>query len=293
MLQDRIASDLSTPVPAEVRAVASLLAVEEGSVAVLFYGSALRTGTLDDMLDFYVLTSGDGGRGLWPDISLRAFRIDGRTIRAKVATMKLATFERAASGRLLDTTVWTRFAQPSALAWVLDPAYARRVTRAVAAAVRTAARFAAVIGPGAGDARAYWLALFAATYRTEFRIERAGRARQIIDLDSRHYADLLPLAWRAEGMDFSCTDGLYRPILPSRRRRRLLWAWRVRAAAGKPLNIARLIKAAFTLEGAARYALWKIERHAGVRIEATPWRERHPILAAPGVLWRVLRAVPR
>jgi hypothetical protein len=59
---------------------------------------------------------------------------------------------------------------------------------------------------------------------------------------------------------------------------------------GKPLNALRLIKAAFTFEGAARYALWKIERHSGLRLALTPWRERHPILAAPGVLLRLWQA---
>ena len=61
-------------------------------------------------------------------------------------------------------------------------------------------------------------------------------------------------------------------------------------AAGKPLNLLRLAKASTTFDGAATYAAWKIERHTGVAIEVTPWRERHPLLAAPGVLWRVWRA---
>ena len=59
---------------------------------------------------------------------------------------------------------------------------------------------------------------------------------------------------------------------------------------GKSLNVARLIKAAFTFEGAARYAAWKIERHTGVAVPLTPWREKHPVLAAPGVLWDLWRA---
>ena len=50
------------------------------------------------------------------------------------------------------------------------------------------------------------------------------------------------------------------------------------------------MKAAFTFQGAARYAAWKIERHTGVPIEVTPWRERHPILAAPGVLLKVWKS---
>jgi len=58
---------------------------------------------------------------------------------------------------------------------------------------------------------------------------------------------------------------------------------------GRPLNYARLVKAAFTFDGAARYAAWKIERHTGMPVALTPWRERHPVLAAPGVLWRLWR----
>jgi hypothetical protein len=62
----------------------------------------------------------------------------------------------------------------------------------------------------------------------------------------------------------------------------------VRRRLGKPLNIARLLKAAFTFDGAMDYALWKVERHSGVRPEATAWQRRHPLLAAPG-LYRRLR----
>jgi hypothetical protein len=301
MLSDRVAGDLSADVPREVRAAAALLAGETSAVAVLFYGSVLRTGNLDDLLDFYVLTSHSSGswlsralhRVLWPDVTFRELSIGGRTIRAKVATMPLATFERAASGRLLDTTIWTRFAQPSACVWTRDETQARRVADAIAAAIVTAARFAAAVGPAAGNARAYWLALFAATYRMEFRVENAKRGTQLIDHAVDRYEALLPLAWDQGGVSYDLTGDGYRPMLPPAQRRKLLSAWRLRTATGKLLNVARLVKAAFTFKGAARYALWKIERHTGVHVEVTPWRERHPILAAPGVLWRVFRAAPR
>ena len=62
---------------------------------------------------------------------------------------------------------------------------------------------------------------------------------------------------------------------------------------GKALNVARLVRATTTFEGAARYGAWKVERHTGVAVEMTPWRERHPVLAAPGVLWQVWRARKR
>jgi len=77
-------------------------------------------------------------------------------------------------------------------------------------------------------------------------------------------------------------------MTPAARRRVLRW-WRIRRRLGKALNIARLMRAARTFDGAARYAAWKIERHTGLALEVTPWREKHPLLAAPGVLWRVWR----
>ena len=65
--------------------------------------------------------------------------------------------------------------------------------------------------------------------------------------------------------------------------------WARRRRLGKPINLLRLVRAASTFEGASRYAAWKIERHTGVPVEITPWRERHPVLAAPGVLFSVWR----
>ena len=58
---------------------------------------------------------------------------------------------------------------------------------------------------------------------------------------------------------------------------------------GKLFNIARLIKAAFTFEGGLDYILWKIARHSGVTIAVTDWQRRHPLLAAPGLAWRLYR----
>ncbi|SEN10600.1 hypothetical protein SAMN05192583_2053 [Sphingomonas gellani] len=301
MILDHVRRELSQPLPAQVREAAARLGKESGAEAVLFYGSVLRSGQLDDVLDFYVLTRRNDGsvvrraasRAVWPDVGWRELAVHGRTIRAKVATMTLATFRRAASGRTLDTTIWARFAQPCALAWSASPAAADMAVDAVAEAIRTAARFAAALGPTRGTPIDFWRALFAETYRSELRVERHGRGDQIVDHAADRYAALLPMAWRADGLPFREAEGQVSPQLPPGQSRRLKAAWARRRRAGKAINIARLLKAAFTFDGATRYALYKIERHTGVAIEATPWRERHPVLAAPGVLWRVFRARAR
>ena len=54
-----------------------------------------------------------------------------------------------------------------------------------------------------------------------------------------------------------------------------------------------MAKAALTAPEAGTYALWKIQRHAGVDIEATRWQREHPILATPGLLWQLSRARAR
>lgn len=292
-----VVRELDVALPPTVAAVAAQLARELGGVAVLYYGSTLRTGDLGGVLDFYVLRDRAVGslvrragmRWLWPDVSYHEVAVGAQTVRAKVATLPIATFERAARGRSRDSTIWTRFVQPVALAWRADPEVARRIARAVADATVTAARFAAVLGPDRGEARDYWLALFRATYRVELRVEPPGREGAILQHDPERYAQLLPMAWAAAGIGWHRDGPVLARSLAPELRRGTERAFGRHARAGKALNLARLVKAAFTFEGAARYGLWKVQRHTGVVLELTPWRERHPILAAGGVLWQVFR----
>ncbi|KRB49424.1 hypothetical protein [Phenylobacterium sp. Root700] len=293
-----IGAELGVVPPAHAAAMGADLAGRfSTAAAVLFYGSVLRTGDLDGVMDFYVLTreTRPGLRGLatrllWPDVSYHEFEADGRVYRAKVATMTLAQFRRAVTGVGVDTTIWTRFVQPCALVWSADAAVAAQVREAVAAAAITAARFAAVVGPERGAPQAYWTALFRQTYAAEFRVEARGREAQIIGVDPGRYDAVLPAAWEAGEVPFEQVGGELQPTLPAAEHARLLRAWRLRRSLGKPLNLARLVKAAFTFEGAARYAAWKIERHTGLPVPLTPWRERHVILASPGVFWRLWKA---
>lgn len=285
-LRDLVAAELSTPTPAPITAFAEHLAtVFPGARAVLFYGSILRTGDLSGVLDYYVLTERPpvGWRGvftriLWPDVSYHELSHEGRALRAKVASMTLAQFQRATSGAGADTTIWARFVQPSALVWAAEDAR-EPVIDAVAGACRTAARFAMALGPVGGGPRALWTALFQETYQAELRVEKAGREVSILTFDPARYDHVMEAVWRDDGAGLSDED-----------RRLARKAWGLRKLAGKPLNVARLIKAAFTFQGAARYAAWKIQRHTGVAVEVTPWRERHPILSAPAVLLKVWKS---
>jgi hypothetical protein len=288
-LADRVAGTLAAPVSAPVAAFAAQLAGEAGAIAVLFYGSNLRTGLLEGVLDFYVLLPGAAEGGIWPRVSYHEWLHGGVTLRAKAATMTLSKFSEAAAGKLLDTTIWARFTQPAALVWSQDDAAAGEACEAIAAACTTAARLAAVLGPASGPAEAYWTALFRATYQAEFRVEAPGRERDILAVNAAHFDGLLPLALEAGGIAFARQGEALAPRIDKTERLAVLRWWTHRRRMGKALNMLRLLKAATTFEGAARYAVWKVERHTGVAVALTPWRERHPLLAAPGALWQIWR----
>ena len=288
-LESRVAARLGAEVRPEVAGFAERLAREAGADAALFYGSNLRTGELEGVLDFYLLLPGEQRDRIWPRVSYHEWETGAQVLRAKVATMAFDTFARACRGESRDTTIWARFVQPSALVWQGKDAVTPRVTGALAAATRTAARLAVALGPGRGSVQDYWRALFRATYRAEFRVEKPGREDSILSVNAEHFDGLLPLALEADGIAFARDGETIVPDMTPGRRAEILRWWARRRRLGKPLNLLRLVKASTTFEGAARYAAWKIERHTGVPVEVTPWKEKHPVLAAPGVLWSVWR----
>jgi hypothetical protein len=299
-LAARLGLELAEPVRDEVRALARELAARApGRVAaVLFYGSGLRDDALEGVLDFYVLTdcAGDwpapravtlAGRLLPPNVGYLEEQVDGAAVRAKFAVMTLAQFGAAMSVRRLDTTLWARFSQPCRCVFVRGPAERERVVEAVCAAVVTASHWAAALGPVQGAPADYWRALYLRTYAAELRVERGDRGADLVTRDQARYAALLPLAWTAAGVAFRATAAGVAPALEESRRASGQRRWALRQRLGRPLNVLRLVKAAFTFDNAMDYVAWKIERHSGYRIDPSPFQRRHPVLAAPGIYLRL------
>ena len=303
-LRAAVGAELTRPVSPEVAAFAAEWARIGGAcvAAVLFYGGALRSGELDGVLDFYVLVDDLAAwpqpqaaalAGVWlpPNVEYLEVEARGRRLRGKAAILQPDQFRRLSAPSSLDTSIWARFAQPAALAWSRDATARDAAIASVARAVSTAALWAARLGPEEGPAEAFWDELFRQTYAADLRIEPKGRERDLLSADDPRYAELLPLAWDAAGLPFERTaQGTLRPALTTADRRAALEAWYIRRHLGKSLTALRLAKATFTFQGAADYAAWKIERHTGVKVEVTPWRRRYPLLAAPGVAWRLWRA---
>lgn len=278
----------------DVRAMAESLARDHQSVAaVLFYGSGLRSDDPSAILDLYVLVDSYrgfhraalvalAGRLLPPNVMFFPSNGPGNA-GFKVAVISRAAFAARLTAKSLDTTLWARFCQPVQLAYARDAAVRQWTKDVLASAGQAAAHWAVRLGPDHGTARDYWTALFAHTYAAELRVEKAGRGGALYDFAPGHYDAFLPVAGLVAA-DGGYTRQLHRLALRSSR-----MGWRLRRLAGKGLNVARLIKALFTFADGVDYILWKLQRHSGQLIHLSPWQRRHPLLAAPWVLTKLLR----
>lgn len=302
-LLQRLREELLQAAPSGVQQLAGSLASRGGpaTVAVLFYGSALRAGDAEGILDFYVLmddvAAWPGGalahlanRVLPPNVGYLQQDEAGTGLRAKFAIISLRQFADRLTDTALDTTLWARFCQPALCVWTRSDADRDAVVALVGAAVVRAGLWAARLGPAEAIAEDYWRALFARTYAAELRVEKTARPQDIVGRQPQRYAELLPLAWEAGGLSFARReDGRFVPGLGDDERRDAARRWRKRARHGRRLNLLRLLKAAFTFEGAMDYVAWKVERHRGIQLAVKPWQRRFPLLAAPFLYWKLRR----
>lgn len=302
-----LAREAIQPVDAAAAALTDALLQRHGRAvaAVMFYGSCLRlsaaAAAADSVFDFYVLV--DEYRAVYksplaalsnlvlpPNVFYLEVAWRGRRLRAKYAIVSLAQFRRLVSASAFLSYFWARFAQPVRLAHARDDGVRASVVEALADAVATlAARVAELMG-GEFTPAELWMRAFVESYRAELRAERAERARLIYEADAGRYDRLAEPALRAAGFAPQTTaGGRFVLGVPAHARRTAGLKWALRRMLGKLLSVLRLAKGIFTFDGGLDYILWKIERHSGVKAIASPWQRRHPLLAAPGLAWRLYR----
>ena len=273
--------ELAAAAPADACGWLPLLRERYGATlrAVLFYGSCLRTPHPDGVLDFYAIV--DDYRDAYGSRVLarlnrmlppNVFYLERNGARAKVAVLSQRDFERAVSPGAIRPGTWARFCQPFAVAYARDDASREAVVATAASAVRTALIRAFGLQRGDVPSRALWTGLFRETYRSELRTEQGDRASELYAAGAARYDRLLDAA-RPE---LPPVDGLFaRPH-------------RVRRVVAKAIGVVQLVKSAVTFGDWMPYALWKLERHTGTRLEPTEAQRRHPFLLGWPLVVRAL-----
>jgi hypothetical protein len=301
-LEALVASELARP---HALAGSALVAEMRGRYrasldALLFYGSCLRDGS-DGVLDLYAIVrdyrSTYASRALAlanAALPPNVFYLQSSGARAKLAVLSARDFARAASPRAIRPLVWARFCQPFAVLHARDAAATEAVAAVAAAAIRTAVtRGLGLLPADSGSAvfspEALWTAVFRETYASELRPESDARVEGLYAAAPSHYDHALAAVLdelAAQGAARVAREGdrfrvdrapglLSRP----RRARRLL---------AKSLSPAVLLKSALTFGDWLPYALWKLERHTGTRLEPSERQRRHPLLFAWPLVFRVL-----
>ena len=283
-LRELVAEELRMPVDPRVAAMAAAIAAAHGSAsrAVLFYGSCLRDVALEGaMLDFYLIVSdyrsayakrwlAAANRLIPPNV----FPFAHGDLAAKYAVLSEADFHRLNGPETRSVSVWARFAQPSRLVWVSDEAARERVVEAVSRAAPTLLSTALSVIPNDKPPLELWKAAFALTYSAELRAEKKERGVNVVDQDPGRYLRFFGPAMAAARACGKRCGG----------------SWERRRVEGKLLSVARLAKASATFAGGAEYIAWKINRHAGTRIELSPWQKKHPLVTAAMLLPKLLRS---
>ena len=286
-----VAAELATPVDPRVTTLAAAIAARHGAAsrAVLFYGSCLREKQLDGlMLDFYLIVSdyraaydrrwlAVANRWIPPNV----FHFEKGDLAAKYAVLSEDDFGRECDLSARTPSVLARFAQPSRLVWVRDDA---AQAMAVGAVSRAAPALLNLTQPTMRDAEAadplaIWKKAFSYTYGAELRAERKSRSDAIVDADPQRYrrfaeAAGFPLRLQTTHAQCRMADA----------------AWRHYQRRGRRVQVLRLAKASATFAGGVDYIAWKINRHAGTKIEIKPWQRRWPLLAAISLLPRLLKS---
>ncbi|MEE8295242.1 MAG: hypothetical protein V3R64_05980 [Sphingomonadales bacterium] len=248
-------------------------------LAVLYYGSCLRTGATDGLiLDFYVLVdnykkahghffSSLGNALVPPNVYYREIKHKNKVVRAKVAVLSLSDFQKRVSPRGLNVSVWARFAQPARLLFAKTSHARDAVIKAVAEASKTMAREIIPILEGKQTAKGIWAQGLRKTYGSEFRSEGTSKALELFELNKGFFLGLTPLVLKElEGAELEKAG-------KTRRR------WLMRTLNGKFVSLMRLIKAVFTFQGGIDYLAWKIKRSSGVDIVIKPWHRKVPLIA--------------
>jgi hypothetical protein len=279
-----VAEELSASVDHRVSAMAKAIAAKHGkaSRAVLFYGSCLRQKQLEGlMLDFYLIVSDyrEAYAKRWLAAANRlippnVFYFEQGALVAKYAVLSEADFQRECGPDARSTSVIARFAQPSRLVWSAGKQARERVIDAISQCAPTLLGRARPLAAETTDVLDLWKRAFQLTFGAELRAERTDRSASIVDSNPERYRRFGAAAQVAA--DTLGGDGVR-------------W-WKRMQRKGKALSVLRLAKASATFAGGADYIAWKINRHAGTKIELKPWQRRHPLLAGITLLPQLLKS---
>jgi hypothetical protein len=273
--------------------------------ALLFYGSCLRRGGVEGVLDFYVIVDSYGAayerrflallnRVLPPNVFYVECDHAGARLRAKYAVFSQRDFDARAAGGP-DARVWSRFCQPARIVWSRDAASRERVVASVLRATRTAVTQMLAWLPGDDPVQRFapaelWLRGFRETYGSELRGEAGATIDSLYAAQPERFDRVAALALASDArLRVKTADAALEVESDPRERASARRRWSLARRRAKALTVLGLFKTTLTFDDWVSYALWKVERHSGQKVELTERQRRRPLIYAWPVIIRLLR----
>jgi hypothetical protein len=205
-------------------------------------------------------------------------------VSIKYSVITLSAFERLAASPL-GTSIWGRFCQPVQLVRPKNSSTEERILRVLSQCVGSLSEATTGLVEGSVTAPYFFTEGLAQSYRTELRAERPyERARDIVDSNQLWFSTLMTALHGAPN-----ADGLY-TVTRDEALRTTKAKWFARRITGKPITVLRIMKATLTFEQGVDYALDKLEKHSGVRLQLTSSQRKRPLLWSPVLLWKAVRS---
>ncbi len=276
--------------------VALLEKYSDNVEAIILYGSWLR-GKRDTLPDFYVVfTNYDQLPSLWqkvanqllePNVYQLILSKRGIKCSAKYATISLKHLEKKITTGF-HPYLWARFSQPSSVIYVKSDKARSTLNTLIKSSQKRMMEEALGMTPNSFTSRQLWEKALTLTYGVELRAESKEKIKLLVD----HHQDYFEskVAERAETLGLSkIGNNEWTYEYSNKERLKIKLQWKARRVLGIFLSIARLLKATSTFNQPLEYLLWKIERHTGIKENATALQLKHPLIFSWPLLWKIFR----
>ena len=264
--------------------------------AVILYGSWLR-GKRDTLPDFYVIfTDYNHLPSLWQKVANRLLEpnvyqlsLSKRNVQcsAKYATISLKQLvKKTTTG--FHPYIWARFSQPSSILYTKNEKARNTLDALIGLSEKRMMTEALGMCPKSFTSRQLWETALTLTYGVELRAESKDKIMLIVEQHQDHFesivaehSDTLELSGTGNNeWTFECSD---------KYRLKTKLRWKIRRILGIFLSIARLLKATTTFNQPLEYLLWKIERHTGIKENATALQLKYPLIFSWPLIWKIFR----
>ena len=286
ILQVTDVGDAPGPVKALVDHIVASADQQSGVKAIMLYGSGLWKDASDSELiwDLHVLVDSFqsfrpssflsmAGNILPPNVFYTEITRNDKIVRCKFNIMRLDQFDRFCRGKAMTPQVWARFVQPCRLVYAQSDTVRDQCIQAITNAHDVFFLSGLGFADTPDDPQNVWVKTLEQTYADELRSEGKVRASEI---------------YAAQSAEYDKRYALWKEARDSRLPQSKFWRYALRPVR-KLVAFLRLMKATFTFENGVDYALWKVERHSGVKVQATEFQRKYPLIGAWPLVWKLYR----